>query len=146
MGWKLELHQSEPSTETWLPWQAKNNSQRITAHPSAGLGGLCRSLGGAKFDLSSAKANWWQSPSGNVLKDDISHGNIRVAVQACLCLRLFLSVQRQRGSTWCFPARKMFCVGFIHPKWGPRGKLGEGGPGERGEPDVPWWFGLGWGW
>lgn len=45
----------------------------------------------------------------------------------------------------CFPARKMFCVGFIHPKLG-EGELGEGGPGERREPDVPWWFGLGWGW
>lgn len=29
--------------------------------------------------------------------------------------------------------------------WG-EGELGEGGPGEWGEPDVPWWFGLSWGW
>lgn len=71
-GGKLELHQSEPSTESWLPWPANNNLQRITAHPSL-LGGLCQSLG--LQNLTSVLQRW-QSPAGNVLKDTISHGNI----------------------------------------------------------------------
>lgn len=58
---------------------------------------------------------------------------------------IFISAKTVRKHLLLPREEKCFVLASSIQNWG-EGQLGEGGPGERGEPDVPWWFGLGWGW
>lgn len=140
------MHQSEPSTETWLPWQANNDLQRINARPSRGLGGLCQSLG-----VQNSTSTLQRPTGGRVHQGMCWEVTFPMETLGWQCRRVFVSVcfcqckdsfavllaASQRG--------KCFVLASSIQNWG-EGELSEGGPGERGEPNVPWWLGLGWGW